>query len=68
MLLAASGTPLNVHDQIQAVRAQLSGYSKKMPVKPAALTPTTMPMTTALLPPPADVVSLAWSNGVPIKA
>ena len=62
MLLAASGTPLNVHDQIQAVRSQLSGGSTKA----AALTPI-LPMATAVLPPPADVVSLAWSNGIPVK-
>ena len=62
MLLAASGTPLNMRDQIQAVRMQLAGNAK--PLAKAAM-PATFQNTT-LLPPPADDVSLAWSNGHPV--
>ena len=64
MLLAASGTPLNVHDQIQAVRMQLTGKRNQVRVSTA---PATFQNTT-VLPPPADMVSLAWSNGVPVQA
>lgn len=60
MLLAASGSPLNVHDQIQAIRTQLAGKTANSTV----LTPTLPRVST--IPPPADMVSLAWNSGVPI--
>ena len=67
MLLAASGSPLNVHEQIQAIRLQLSGKSKGQNTKPAVLQMSTFQQVSAV-PPPADQVSLAWSNGVPLTA
>jgi hypothetical protein len=65
MILAASGTPLNVHDQVQAIRAQLTGATKDKTVV-ALQTPLFQNKT--VVPPPADIVSLAWSNGAPVQA
>ena len=66
MLLAASGTPLNVHDQVQAVKAHLAG--KKIAVLKPAMINSTQSFSATAMPPSVDVVSLAYSNGVPIQA
>jgi hypothetical protein len=63
MLLAASGSPLNVQDQVQAVRAQLAGNKTRQTAKPTVLLPSSLTS-----PPPADMVTLAWSNGVPVQS
>ena len=65
MLLAAAGTPFNVHDQLQAIKTQLADHNKKDSVR--ALQSPMFHMSTAK-PPPADIVSLAWANGVPVQA
>lgn len=69
MLLAASGTGLDLHGQIEIIRMQLLGSAKGRSIaKAAALTPATTFQSNAIIsPPPADVVSLAWSNGAPMQ-
>ena len=66
MLLAASGSALNVQDQIKIVRAQFA--SLKPNSKAQAQVPKTVPITafsdthTVIPAAPTSQVSLAWSN------
>lgn len=64
MILAASGTPLDVGNQIQAIRSQLIGRGGGRGVV-AFQTPT---LQHNAAPPPADTVSLAWSNGALVQS
>ena len=60
MLLAASGSPFDPHQQLALVTALFSNRklntTKVMSIQPKAT------------PPPADVVSLAWNNGLPVHS
>ena len=63
MLLAASGSPFDPHQQLALVTALLSNR------KEGTLNTTkVMSVQSKVVPPPADVVSLAWSNGLPVHS
>ena len=66
MLLAASGTLFNVHDQLQAVRMQLAGRRKQQTAK--LVSTASVFQTAPHIPASTDYVSLAFNNGVPIQA
>lgn len=60
MLLAASGSQFDPYQQMALVRTMFSGN------KHLRNTTTIEAVQPKLVPPPADMVSLAWSNGVPV--
>ena len=62
MLLAASGSAFDPHQQMALVRSMFSGSKQNSTLN----TTTIKSVQPKLVPPPADVVSLAWSNGVPV--
>lgn len=62
MLLAASGSQFDPYQQMALVRTMFSGN------KHLRNTTTIEAVQPKLVPPPADVVSLAWSNGVPVHS
>lgn len=63
MLLAASGSQFDPHQQLALVRSMFSGK------KHSTLSTTTVKsIQSTPVPPPADVVSLAWANGVHVHS
>ena len=62
MLLAASGSPFDPHQQLALVTALFSNR------KQSNLTTTKVIIQPKATPPPADVVALAWNNGLPVHS
>lgn len=60
MLLAASGSPFDPHQQLALVTALFSNRKLK--------TTKVMSIQPKATPPPADVVALAWNNGLPVHS
>lgn len=63
MLLAASGSEFDPYQQMALMRSMFSGNKQSTALNKTAAIESVQPK---LVPPPADVVSLAWSNGVPV--
>ena len=63
MLLAASGSEFDPYQQMVLVRSMFSGKKHRSTLNNTTTIESVQPK---LVPPPADVVSLAWSNGVPV--
>lgn len=63
MVLAASGSEFDPYQQMALVRSMFSGDKHRNTLNNTATIKSVQPK---LVPPPADVVSLAWSNGLPV--
>ena len=63
MLLAASGSPFDPHQQLALVTALFSNRKQSN-----SNTTRVMSIQPKATPPPADVVALAWNNGLPVHS